>query len=227
MPRTGQEWYTDTAVAERYDDVRFTRGGSVVDTREKQLLLSLVEPAGTRILDIATGTGRFAELLHDRGADVVGLDASSEMLSSDSSAHHVVGDARALPFADDAFDISVSMRFVHLLRRAEIPLFIREVARVTRRQFVFETLHPFSLRILYQWALPQRSHLHSNSFMRRVCAELPAVTGIRTVQAFCVPYGLYQVMPLDLAAAVCSLDAGMVERHPWMASTVYWSLSFE
>ncbi len=226
MPRVGQQWYRDTAIAERYDDARFTRGGSLVDRREKQLLLSLVEPQGKRILDIATGTGRFAELLQEHGADVVGLDASSEMLSP-GGAQYVVGDARALPFADDAFDTSISMRFLHLLRSHEVSSFIREVARVTRDHFVFETLHPCSLRILYQWMLPQRSHLYSNSFLKQLCDGMPVVRDIQHVQAFLVPYGLYQLMPLELAEAVSSIDTRVLERYPWMASTVYWSLTFK
>lgn len=226
MSRKKHGWYERKAVAERYDDARFIRGGSMVDRREKQLLLSLVEPEGKRILDIATGTGRFAELLQEHGADVVGLDASSEMLSS-GSAQYVVGDARVLPFADDAFDTSISMRFIHLLGGAEIPSFIQEVARVIRDRFVFETLHPCSLRILYQWMLPQRSHLYSNSFLKHLFDGMPVVRDIQHVQAFLVPYGLYRLMPLQLAEAVSSIDTRVLKRHPWMASTVYWSLSFE
>ncbi len=225
MYRKGQEWYEEEEVAEEYDETRFTGGGRLLDKREKQKLLSMIEPEGKTILDIATGTGRFAELLCENGADVVGLDASREMLSS-GEAQYLVGDALSLPFADKSFDMTISMRFIHLLTGDDIPSFIEEVARVTEERFVFESLHPLSLRLSYQWALPQGSHLYSNSFLKKQFEDIPVVKEIEYDQTFLVPYGLYQIMPLKLAEAINRIDRRAIDKHPWLSSTVYWSLSF-
>ena len=63
MVEKGSEFYKQKGMSEKYDSRRFKRGGKILDIKEKEMLLSLVEPNGKNILDIATGTGRFAELL--------------------------------------------------------------------------------------------------------------------------------------------------------------------
>ena len=78
----GQDWYQADAVAEEYDDVRFSGGGVLIDRREKEAVLSALGPIkeGHRVLEVACGTGRFTTMLADQGADIVGLDISREML---------------------------------------------------------------------------------------------------------------------------------------------------
>jgi len=70
--------------------------------------------AGTRLLDVACGPGYVAGVALERGGDVVGLDVAAEMISLARSrypaADFLVGDAHALPFADDSFD-AVAMSF--------------------------------------------------------------------------------------------------------------------
>ncbi|MEF8873978.1 MAG: class I SAM-dependent methyltransferase, partial [Candidatus Thermoplasmatota archaeon] len=193
---------------------------------EQETLLSLVDPAGKDIIDIATGTGRFAELLSKNGADVVGLDASREMLKQ-SSVDCVQADALKLPFKDNSSDVSVSMRFLHLLDPSQITDFISEVGRVTKEKFVFESLHPLSLRMLYQWALPQGSRLYSNSFLRKKFDQVSKVKEVRSHEKFIIPYGIYQSMPLDLAEGVIELDEEITEKGELLASTVYWEVFFE
>ena len=73
------------------------------------------DPAATRVLDIATGTGDLAIALRNAGANrVVGLDFSASMLAearrkddalpSREPIDWVEGDAMALPFSDASFD---------------------------------------------------------------------------------------------------------------------------
>src|SRR6056297_684611 len=77
----GQEWYQADDVAAEYDDKRFSRGGQLIDFREKAAVLDALSPLeDRRVLEIACGTGRFTVMLADRGADVVGLDISAAML---------------------------------------------------------------------------------------------------------------------------------------------------
>jgi 2-polyprenyl-6-hydroxyphenyl methylase/3-demethylubiquinone-9 3-methyltransferase len=68
--------------------------------------------AGTRVLDVGTGTGNAAIRAAAEGADVVGLDIAPELF--EAARRHageagvevewVEGDAEALPFPDDSFD---------------------------------------------------------------------------------------------------------------------------
>ncbi len=226
MLKKGQKWYKIEDVAEKYEDSRFTGGGKILDKKERETLLSLVDPKDKKILDIATGTGRFAELLSENGAEVIGLDASREMLLQ-SEIGSVQGDALSLPFKDESFDVSISMRFLHLLDPSDIDDFISEVGRVTKEKFVFESLHPLSLRMLYQWALPQGSRLYSNSFLKEIFHEVSVVKKVKSHERFIIPYGIYQSLPLDLTEEIMELDEKTAEDQEWLASTIYWEVFFE
>jgi len=94
-----------------------------------------------RILDVATGTGMVAFALAGRGAEVVGLDQSEEMLDAArlrlqrtprlaDRLSFVLGEAEALPFADGEFD---ALSFTYLLRYVDEPATtMRELARVVK-----------------------------------------------------------------------------------------------
>lgn len=222
--KLGQEWYRREEVASRYDQ-RFTHGGRVLNREEIEKLLELVDTEDKRILDIATGTGRFAEAMEETGGDVVGLDASREMLRP-GRAGYLVGDALELPFKDKVFDVTTSMRFLHLLRPRQIPEFLGEVERVTEEKFVFESLNPASLRALYQWYLPQRSYLFRTSYLREIIENLDFVKDLKSDPHFLVPYGAYQVMPHGFAEKVNRIDRKAVEALSPLASTIYWTVHF-
>jgi len=226
MFKKGQKWYREEEIAESYDESRFTGGGKVLDFREKSMLLSLVDPDDKEILDIATGTGRFAELLSSKGGHVIGFDASREMLMQ-NKVESIQGDALNLPFKDKSFDITISMRFFHLLDQQDIENFILEVKRVTKDKFVFESLHPLSLRILYQWALPQGSSLYSNSLLKKKFSDLPGIKEVNFYQKFVIPYGFYQFLPLDIGKKVNELDERISSDQEWLNSTVYWEIYFK
>jgi demethylmenaquinone methyltransferase / 2-methoxy-6-polyprenyl-1,4-benzoquinol methylase len=87
------------------------------------------------VLDVATGTGLVAALLHGRGYRVTGLDQSPEMLAIardrlDGRVELVEGSAESLPFPDDAFD---HLTFTYLLRYVDDPRdVLAELARVVR-----------------------------------------------------------------------------------------------
>lgn len=224
MKLKGQDWYQKSDVASRYDK-RFQGGGRVLDRRERAILEELVEPEDKSVLDIATGTGRFAESLVKDGAEVTGLDASREMLQP-AQAQYLVGNGMKLPFGDSRFDVTTAMRFFHLLEWDQVVPFIREVARVTEEKFVFDTLSPSSLRLLYQRFLPQKSHLHSSEKLQDLFGSIPEIKRVEMRREFLVPYGLYQVLPFSVARKLMSFDTGIVDRITPLASTVYWELIF-
>jgi SAM-dependent methyltransferase len=102
----------------------------------------------SRVLDAGCGTGVYTAYLLDHGAEVVGLDASEEMLSH---AREAVGDhaefrqadlGEALDFDDDSFDGVVSALALGYLEDWE-SLFA-EFARILRPGgfVVFSTGHP-------------------------------------------------------------------------------------
>jgi len=71
--------------------------------------------SGASVLDIAAGTGSITRLLQQRGAYVVSLDQSSEMLldAVARGATGLLGTAENLPFPDASFD---AVTFGYLLR---------------------------------------------------------------------------------------------------------------
>jgi demethylmenaquinone methyltransferase / 2-methoxy-6-polyprenyl-1,4-benzoquinol methylase len=75
--------------------------------RRRAIDLAEVGP-GSRVLDVATGTGDLAIEAASRGAEVVGSDFSERMLDrARAKAPEIVfeqADALALPYADDSFD---------------------------------------------------------------------------------------------------------------------------
>jgi demethylmenaquinone methyltransferase / 2-methoxy-6-polyprenyl-1,4-benzoquinol methylase len=105
------------------------------DPRWRRALVAAIAPApGQRILDVATGTGLVARELVARGATVVGLDQSEEMLAHArkvaGGATFVRGEAERLPFADGDFD---ALTFTYLLRYVDDrAATMRELARVVR-----------------------------------------------------------------------------------------------
>ena len=111
-------------------------------------LRALVPPvAGLRVLDAGCGGGRMSSWLVDRGAEVVGVDISPELLRLAQerlpAASFVLADlAKPLPFEDASFDVAVSSLVMHYLRDWTPTL--RELRRVLRPDGVLalSTHHP-------------------------------------------------------------------------------------
>ena len=228
----GQEWYQATEVAEEYDEKRFSRGGRLIDRREKQAVIdALGRVEGERVLEIACGTGRFTVMLAERGADITGLDISGPMLqegrrkAQDAGVEDTIefmrGDAARLPFPDDHFDTVFAMRFFHL---ADTPAkFLAEMARVSKEQVFFDTFKRFSTRSLYNWLLPMGSRLYGS----REVEDLVDGAGLQLVDSdhdFVVPYGFYREVPDWVAGPFRRADTavGATPFGDALASVSYW-----
>jgi SAM-dependent methyltransferase len=95
---------------------------------------------GTRVLDVASGTGETACYLTEQfGARVVAIDASGEMIRRGEAKARGKGlniefetaDAAHLPFADSIFDVAICECTLCLLDKEKV---VNEMARVVRPQ---------------------------------------------------------------------------------------------
>jgi SAM-dependent methyltransferase len=93
--------------------------------------------ASSSVLDVGCAKGF---MLHDLaelipGITVKGLDVSEYAIANaieDMKPHVQVGDARQLPYADNAFDVVISINSIHNLQRADCAQALREIERVSK-----------------------------------------------------------------------------------------------
>jgi ubiquinone/menaquinone biosynthesis C-methylase UbiE len=138
--------YADAAMAERFDAMRFSGpiGRLIADTQERQIAAFLEPVRGRRVLDVGTGTGRAAIALARRGAQVTGVDASTEMLAvaerrareADVGVTLTRGDAHRLDFPDRSFDAVVCLRV--LMHTPDWQRSLGELCRVASDRVVFD-----------------------------------------------------------------------------------------
>ncbi len=138
--------YADPAVAEAFDALRFSGpiGRMIAETQERVIASFLAPVAGTTILDVGTGTGRAAIALAARGATVMGVDASAEMLAvaerrardARVAVTFTRGDAHGLQFADGSFDAVICLRV--LMHTPDWRQSLGELCRIARARVVFD-----------------------------------------------------------------------------------------
>jgi demethylmenaquinone methyltransferase/2-methoxy-6-polyprenyl-1,4-benzoquinol methylase len=144
MPRAEDVQRMFDRIAGRYDLMnRVMTLGIDGRWRAAAVRAAKIDPS-TRALDVCCGTGDISFLLAEAGAEhVTGVDFSANMLEQArkrqrghrhpqgrSAVEFIQGDALALPFDDDTFDV-VTVSFG--VRNVEdIPLAFREFARVGR-----------------------------------------------------------------------------------------------
>jgi SAM-dependent methyltransferase len=165
-PRSGyRSW------SERYDEP-----GNPIIAIEEPVVTSMLDPLPPgRALDAACGTGRHARQLADRGHEVLGIDASPEMLSRAAAkvpeAKFVEGDLRQIPAQAEQFDLVVcALAIAHL---PDIRAGVAELARVLRPggRLVISVLHPLQAQLGWQAPFPDargrrafvREHTHTHA----------------------------------------------------------------
>ena len=89
------------------------------------------------------------------------LDRVVNHLGKSTGQQRLAGDALALPFSDNSFDLVVSNLFVHHLSPAELTCFAREGVRVCTRAFLINDLirSPLHLAAVYAGFPLYRSRL--------------------------------------------------------------------
>lgn len=148
LDKLSHEIYNDRKFARKYSE--FTERNSINSVYEKPVTLSLLEiTSKMKVLDAGCGSGIYTEWLTERGADVTGLDYSSELLS--------IAKEKNLPakfieanlnypldfFVDEEFDLVLSALVIHYIK--DLNLLFSEFNRILKPGgvFVFSTHHPF------------------------------------------------------------------------------------
>jgi len=149
-----KQTYSKEAIS--YDSRRFaSRRGRLHNYYEIQAIARLLEPLeGLRVLDMPSGTARIALELCSRGAEVIGVDLSPEMLKAgrdkarrstrNGRTTFVNGNGRRLAFASNSFDAITCIRFFHLLPPADWSDFLDEMRRVMKPdgQMIVQLFNP-------------------------------------------------------------------------------------
>ena len=119
------------------------------------------------LLEVAAGAGFLPAKIRERMSPhldlkITLLDRARTHLNGSSQA--VAGDARALPFADNSFDLVSCNLFVHHLAPEEFRQFAREALRVCRIAFLINDLvrDPLHLALTYAGFPLYRSRITRN-----------------------------------------------------------------
>jgi len=213
-----REFYSLQDETIKYDSARFRNGGLVVDGSEKKTVMNLVKTEKMQnILDVATGTGRFARMLSKEPKNkVVGFDYSKKMIkllkkNKDNKFEKVRGDAETLPFKNNSFDCVTSMRF--MIHYDDLSIFLKEMSRVSRKYIVFDTPNKYSLKTIVSFATNVTKKLFGFSYMAWFSEKEMRKTfdslGLKVVdvrKTFFIPQGIYRFMPYSLAVLVKKMD---------------------
>ena len=208
-------------VAKRYDILNDLLSLGQTKRWRKKVSRIIAPKRGERILDIAAGTGTSSAALAKSGAEVIAVDFSRGMIETGKRLHpeltFVFGDALALPFDDDEFDIttiSFGLRNTHDTSKA-----LAEALRVTRaggRIYVVEFSHPTSRifrTIYFKYLLralpPIAKRFSSNPDAYIYLAEsIMAWPNQRDLAALMTGAGWQDVTWRDLTAGVVAVHTG-------------------
>jgi demethylmenaquinone methyltransferase/2-methoxy-6-polyprenyl-1,4-benzoquinol methylase len=206
-------------IAPRYDAMNTIMTGGLDRVWRRHALDAAGLRPGTRLLDVATGTGKLAlaaaRRLSGRGA-VIGLDPSGEMLAraravgarSGAAVTWVQADAESLPFADATFD-AVTIGF-GLRNLPDVAAGLREMSRVTGpggRVVVLEIAEPpdGAGRLLYR------------TWFQRVVPRLGRLAGDAEAYAY-LPESVDRY-PGPQQVGELMVEAGLVDvRWRWLMS---------
>ena len=135
---------------------------------------------GRLVLDAGVGAGRFAEVVANKGGEVVGvdlsraIDAAYENIGRRPNVHLVQADIMAMPFRDGTFDLAYSVGVLHHTPDPERAF--GRVAAVVREGGAFA---------VYVYARYGPSHRFSDA-IRRLTTRLPLPV-LRAVSALAFP----------------------------------------
>ncbi len=209
---------------ERYEQWFKTPTGKLVKETESKLIDELLDiKPGEKILDAGCGTGIFTLDFLRQGAEVVGLDISSPMLTyaikkiKGYQLSLLRGDMLHLPFKDNSFDKAVSVTALEFIEDAKCA--VDELLRVTRPggYVVVATLNSLS-----PWAVRRRarrgSHVLEHAFFRSPdevlsCCDLAG--DIKTCIYFDHDESGQEAMEIEQSYQIQGLNTGAFVAARW------------
>ena len=134
--------------------------------------------AGRRFIDVACGTGRWANYALQQGARVVGIDLCREMLLHCRAAT-VLADAARLPLPDEASDITVCAFAIGYM---ESPM--AELARITKPggSIFVSDVHPEALEHGWTRSFRRGAEVYQIEHRRYGLPELLHTSGLKLVR---------------------------------------------
>jgi ubiquinone/menaquinone biosynthesis C-methylase UbiE len=146
-----------------------------------------IDLENTTILNCGCGGGFEAEVLAKEGALVVGFDISQLRVEAAATRFALgglpgffyQGDASLLPFPDDSFDLVFFHDSLHHVPIEEIPVAVREAARVARIGVVILEPHDSPLRMLLETVGLSTSIEKSGNYVFRFKKSLMTFWGSR------------------------------------------------
>jgi SAM-dependent methyltransferase len=124
-----------SAVAHEYDDV-FPRHVAEHYIDKRTSLIKDLLPLGGLVLDVGCGTGQLGAAIASEGYDVFGVDLSASMVARARDrglAGTYAAITTSLPFANDSFDLALTVATLHHLETAErVAATVSEMARVIK-----------------------------------------------------------------------------------------------
>ncbi len=123
----------------------------LMQVEQAAMLARLPDVRGRHALDLACGSGRYAVLLKARGARMIGLDVSYEMLNrAGTDLPRAQSDLLRVPLCDECVDVLVcGLAVGHV---ADLTAALREMARVLRPggTIVYSDFHPIGRQLGWQ-----------------------------------------------------------------------------
>jgi ubiquinone/menaquinone biosynthesis C-methylase UbiE len=202
----------DETLASRYRDGRVLPAAAAQQWMAA-LRCHLERPAGLRILDLGSGTGRFAPLLADAfDADVLGVEPAAAM-RAEAARHgrhprvrYTDGSAAAIPAGDGELDFAFVSMVIHHV--PDIPACARELRRVLRPGGVVFIRSVFGGRldgVPYFEFFPSARQLDE--------ARMPTVEAVRaSFEATAFTFVALDVIEQEIDASLAEYHARMTRR---------------
>jgi SAM-dependent methyltransferase len=176
------------------------RGDPRLDFRVAAEAVAAAGIASPRLLDVGCGSGYYSEVfatLLPSGVRYTGIDHSDAMIARARRQYPAtafeVGDATALPYPDNAFDIVFNG--VSLMHIIDYPAAIREAARVATRYCIFHSVpgfddHGTTYLRKYAYGAPVVEIVFGKQDLMSVCRD----AGLRLTREWpSIPYDVSEV----------------------------------
>ena len=135
------------------------------ELREKYMLKISLPEKGMRVLEVGCGTGLNLKLYQKKGCKVYGIDSSGSMVKKagrklGKQAEIHLGDASAMQYPDNSFDLVIAMLTLHEMREPVRLQVMDEMIRVmkTKGRLLLVDFHPgpicFPQGWLYKAVIP-------------------------------------------------------------------------